>query len=255
MRTNDNHPLVSIITVVYNGAKTIEQTILSVINQTYKNVEYIIIDGGSADETLSIVKKYEKHISKWISEPDNGLYAAMNKGIGFAKGALIGMINSDDWYELDAVTLMVQEYLNNPDKTLFHADRYDVLPDGSKSIYKYNPSVFKFLYYGMTYNHPSMFITRSEYNKHLYDTDFKGVSDYKFIMETFLEDYDRIHYLEKTIVNFRLGGISASFSIIGDFNEGMRMRKKLNLSLLKRGLYTCTFFTVRAIISFKNHIL
>ena len=87
-------PLVSIITVVFNGEKYLEQTIKSVINQTYKNIEYLIIDGGSSDGTLDIVKKYEKQLSNWISEPDKGLYDAMNKGIKRAKGEIIGIYHT-----------------------------------------------------------------------------------------------------------------------------------------------------------------
>lgn len=119
MEENNKAPLISIITVVYNGEKYLEQTIQSVINQTYKNIEYIVIDGGSTDGTLDIIKKYEEHISYWVSESDKGLYDAMNKGIGVAKGELIGMINSDDWYELEAVEIMAEAYKNNPTKVYF----------------------------------------------------------------------------------------------------------------------------------------
>ena len=114
--------LVSIITVVYNGEKYLQQTIDSVVNQSYRNIEFIIIDGGSTDGTLDIIKANEESVSKWISEPDEGLYDAMNKGIRLSRGEIIGMINSDDWYELDAVKIMVEAFLNNPTKNIFHAD-------------------------------------------------------------------------------------------------------------------------------------
>jgi glycosyltransferase involved in cell wall biosynthesis len=94
-----NNPLISIITIVYNGITTLEQTILSVINQTYKNSEYIIIDGGSTDSTVDIIKKYEKHFAYWLSEPDKGIYNAMNKGIKLSSGKYIALLNSDDWLE------------------------------------------------------------------------------------------------------------------------------------------------------------
>ncbi len=112
-------PLVSIITVVYNGAKTLEQTILSVLNQTYKNIEYIIIDGESTDGTLDIIEMYRDKISTCISEPDEGLYDAMNKGVSIANGELIGIINSDDWFEKNAVELVVSSYVNNLNKKVF----------------------------------------------------------------------------------------------------------------------------------------
>lgn len=223
--------LVSIITVVYNGAKTLEQTIQSVINQTYKNIEYIIIDGESTDGTLDIIKKYEKHISILRSEPDKGLYDAMNKGIQLANGELIGMINSDDWYELDAVEIMTNQYLANPDKKIFHADRYNVLTNGEKEIYRHNPSVLKFKFHGMTYNHPSMFVTKEEYCEHLYNINLKGLSDYQFVLEAYLNDKTKFHYVPKTIVNYRLDGLSAEMPLKTALKEGFKARKLARMNL------------------------
>ena len=231
MSNNKKKPLVSIITVVYNGEKYLEQTIQSVINQSYKNIEYLIIDGGSTDGTLDIIKKYENNISYWISEPDRGLYDAMNKGIKLAKGELIGMINSDDWYEEDAVETMVKAYLNNPQKTIFHADRYDIDEEGNRKIRKFNHSVFKFKYYGMTYNHPSMFITPKEYNLHLYNIHLRSLSDYQFVLEALLRDKNTLHYINKAIVNYRLDGISAQLPKIKSLKEGFTARKNAGLSL------------------------
>jgi len=226
-------PLISVITVVYNGEKYLEQTIKSVINQTYKSIEYIIIDGGSTDKTLDIIKKYEKHISYWVSEPDKGLYDAMNKGIGVAKGELIGMINSDDWYEPNAVELIVNAYKNNPNKTIFHADRYDVDESGNRKIKKFHPSNFKFKYYGMTYNHPSMFITKDEYKKHLYNTELRALSDYQFVLEAFLRNRDTFLYIDKAIVNYRLDGISGQMALSDLLKEGYLARKNAGMVAYK----------------------
>lgn len=226
-------PLVSIITVVYNGEKYLEQTILSVINQSYINIEYIIIDGGSTDGTLTIIDKYKESIDCWVSEPDKGLYNAMNKGIRKAKGELIGMINSDDWYETDAVKLMVNALLNNINKTIFHADRYDVKSNGERSVRKFNPSVFKFKYYGMTYNHPSMFITCREYQKHLYNENLRSHSDYQFVLEALLEDESKFLYIPKVIVNYRLEGISARMSINESVKATYGIRRNLGFTHLE----------------------
>src|ERR1700739_123500 len=118
-KTNQPHlPLVSIITVVYNGSKYIEQTINSVLNQSYKNIEYIIIDGGSTDDTLNIIKRYESKIDYWQSEPDEGIFFAMNKGISLAKGELIGIINADDFYLPGTVKNVVEA------DNVYHADIY-----------------------------------------------------------------------------------------------------------------------------------
>jgi len=100
-------PVVSIITIVYNGVRHIEDTIKSVITQTYPNIEYIIIDGNSTDGTQEVIKRYEHKIARWISEKDRGISDAFNKGIAMASGALIGMINADDWYEPDAIASVV----------------------------------------------------------------------------------------------------------------------------------------------------
>lgn len=227
----DKKPLVSIITVVFNGEKFLEQTIKSVINQTYKDIEYIIIDGGSTDGTLDIIKEYEEHISYWVSEPDKGLYDAMNKGIKRAKGELIGMINSDDWYELDAVEIMANAYIQNSNKTIFHADRFNVDENGSRTIRPFHPSNLKFLMYGMTYNHPSMFVTSSEYERHLYNTSLKSLSDYQFTLEAFLRDKVTFHYINKAVVNYRMDGISAQLPLRDALKEGYIAKKMAGINV------------------------
>ncbi|TMM58195.1 glycosyltransferase [Maribacter algarum] len=229
----DKNPLISIITVVYNGERYLQQTIDSVANQSYKNIEYIIVDGESTDATLSIIKKNSNHISQWISEPDEGLYDAMNKGIGMAKGVLIGIINSDDWYELNAVETVVNTYLEFPQKTIFHSNRFDVDND-TKKIRKFNPSNFKFKYYGMTYNHPSMFISPREYKEHLYNTTLKSLSDYEFILTAFLRDPDRFYYIDQTLVNYRLDGISAHMGFLESKKEAYLARRQAGMSILER---------------------
>lgn len=222
-------PLISIITVVYNGSKTLEQTIQSVINQSYKNIEYIIIDGGSTDETINIIKKYEQHISHWISETDKGLYDAMNKGIALASGELIGMINSDDWYELDAIKIVVNSYLNNPEKLIFHGNRYDVDDIGNRRIYKFNKSNFKFIYFSMTYNHPSMFVHKNIYNIYNYNIEFKSISDYEFVLKVFIKNNNLFYYIPISYVNYRLNGISAKQSFISEIKEGSKARLNAGL--------------------------
>ena len=115
-----DQPLISIITVVYNGERFYIQTI-DLKNQTYKNIEYIIADGASSDTTLEIIKKINQHISKWFGIIDQGLYDAMNKGIKLSNGQIIGTINSDDWYEPNAVQQVVQSR-SFSQKKIFHGD-------------------------------------------------------------------------------------------------------------------------------------
>ncbi len=239
-------PLVSIITVVYNGEKYLQQTINSVYNQTYKNIEYIIIDGGSTDNTVNIIKKNQDKISNWISEPDNGLYDAMNKGIRLANGKLIGTINSDDWYELDAVKLSVETFLNNQSAKIIHANRFDVYPNNEKLEFKFNPSAFKFKYFSMTYSHPTMFVVKDEYERHVYSTELKSHSDYQFILEVFLRDQERAFvHIPKPLVNFRLGGVSGQLSFFQEIKEVFYARKNAGMHISEN------LFSVGLLVFFK----
>lgn len=114
-----NYPKISIVTPSYNQGKYLEQTILSVINQKYPNLEYVIIDGGSKDNSVEIIKKYEKHLSYWVSEKDNGQCDAINKGLKRITGELFNWINSDDYLEEDALFTIADAYKNHPDKKVF----------------------------------------------------------------------------------------------------------------------------------------
>ena len=227
-----SEPLISIITVVFNGGKTLEQTIQSVISQSYKHIEYIIIDGLSTDGTLDIIKKYEDQISYWVSESDNGLYDAMNKGILRANGEIIGMINSDDWYETCAVDLIVKAYKENPEKKIFHGDRFDVSQEGAKTIKRFHSSDLKFLFYGMTYNHPSMFVHKKVYEYCSYDTSLIALSDYQFVLTQFFKNKSMFHYIPTAYVNYRLDGVSAQMGIFHRLKEGFASRKNAGLNII-----------------------
>ncbi|MBU1986032.1 MAG: glycosyltransferase, partial [Proteobacteria bacterium] len=109
------HPLVSIITIVFNGESSIRQTIDSVLRQSYDPIEYIVIDGGSRDGTVSIIREYDAKIAYWQSEPDKGISDAFNKGIRAARGEIIGLVNAGDWYEVDTVKRVVENFLAEPE--------------------------------------------------------------------------------------------------------------------------------------------
>lgn len=127
-----NKPLVSVITPSWNSAAYIEQTILSVINQTYKNVEYIIIDGGSSDGTLDIIRKYESSIDYWVSETDDGMYQAINKGMKRASGEIVAYLNSDDLYYPDTLEKVVNFFADNPSAELVYGNLDFVDEEGNK---------------------------------------------------------------------------------------------------------------------------
>jgi len=246
------NPLVSIITVVYNGVKTLEQTILSVLNQTYDNIEYIIIDGKSNDGTLQIIKRYDSQITLWISEPDNGLYHAMNKGVALAKGELIGIINSDDWYEREAVEIVVSAYTNNIQKKIFHSNRFDIYPNGQKKQFSFNPSKAKFYYYAMTYNHASMFFHKDIYKKYNYNTEFKVFSDYELVLKLFLESQHLFMYINKTYVNYRIDGISANQNLFLNLKEGSLARLNAGLNYFQVLIYLVLYLTMHFIKKIKK---
>jgi glycosyltransferase involved in cell wall biosynthesis len=199
--------LISIITAVRNGACTVEQTIQSVLNQTYDNIEYIIIDGASTDGTLEVIRDYDSRIAYWRSEPDQGLYDAMNKGIAASTGELINLLNADDYLELEAVERVVQTYrgLGKPGIVYGHAyaldDRYGVRARMLSS---------RSFWLGMSINHQTMFVHRDIYRTiGVYSGNFRFAADYDFLLRCFSHPTD-FHMIPECLVSFRNSGISSS---------------------------------------------
>lgn len=180
----NNMPKISIITVVLNRVKYIEQALLSVINQTYPNVEYIVIDGGSTDGTLDIIKKYLSEIDCFVSEPDKGMYFALNKGIEKATGELIGIVHSDDYYyDHNVVENIVIEHLKvNAD--IYHGNVEYLIETKEgfrKEIGISNADLI--LKTGTSILHPTTFIKKSVLNKYgIYDTRYHSASDYELMI-------------------------------------------------------------------------
>lgn len=196
---------VSIITVCYNSSMTIRRTFDSVLNQTYADIEYIVVDGASTDGTIEIIKEYEPLFEGrmcWISEKDNGIYDAMNKGISMAEGELIGIINSDDYYEPDAVECMVNAMTGDKYQILYGEMR--TWKDGEEE--SISISSHKFLRDRMI-NHPSCFVTKSVYKEFgCYDMHYKSVADYDFMLR--MNERKEIVFkpVYEIIANFTLGG-------------------------------------------------
>ena len=200
---------ISIITVAYNSVETLENTMESVANQTYSNIEYIIIDGGSGDGSLDLIKKYESHISKWISEPDNGLYDAMNKGVAMATGDVIGLINSDDLFcDNMALEKVMNVFKNNKYLDSVYSDLYYVSQNNIDKIVRHWVTGKKRPFqYGWHPAHPTFYIKKEVYKKYgAFDLSYKLAADFE-IMLRFLEKYKiSTHYLKEPLVKMRLGG-------------------------------------------------
>jgi glycosyltransferase involved in cell wall biosynthesis len=195
-------PLVSIVTIVYNGEKHIEQTINSVLSQTYPHIEYIIIDGGSKDNTVSIIKKYEAHLAYWISEPDKGISDAFNKGLRQATGDWIGIINADDWYEKDAVQRVIDSAGDND--VVFGNVQY--WKNSAKSFVQI--ANLEYLEKEVSIIHPAVFIKRAAYEKFGYfDTSLRCAMDYELLLRLKIKNC-RFAYMPAVISNMRWEGFS-----------------------------------------------
>ena len=209
----DPQPLISIITVSYNAVATIERTILSVLNQDYKCVEYIIIDGGSTDGTIDIISKYKDRITYWCSEPDKGIYDAMNKGISHANGLFIGLINSDDWYETNTVSTIVSACLEFPDVDVFCGDLRVHYSSGRSRIVHSN---CKAITSRMSINHPTCFVRSDVYKKRKFSLKYKLASDYDFLLWCALSKL-KFKSLPVVLANFTVGGATFTSNHKGTF--------------------------------------
>jgi len=200
----ENLPVVTIITVVYNGEKFLEETIKSVINQTYSNIEYIIIDGRSNDRTLEIISKYDDHIDFWISEEDKGIYDAMNKGLKFATGKLIGILNSDDWYMSNTIEKVVDVYLKSDKSSIIHG----ILKIWTNTLFFGVHGRSDLFFPEQFPPHPTCFVPRRVYEMiGNFDIQFRSAADYDFLIRCKLGGVGFI-FIESVLTNFRSGGCS-----------------------------------------------
>ncbi|AYL94593.1 glycosyltransferase family 2 protein [Mucilaginibacter celer] len=213
---------VSIITVVYNAVNTIEDTIQSVIGQTYKDIEYIIVDGGSTDGTLAIIEKYREHIAQFISEPDRGIGDGFNKGISMANGEWIGMINADDWYTPDAVEVMMKNVAKGD-----YVCCGNIRLIGSNGTERDKKSKVSWLNFGMYIMHPSCFVRHCVYRKvGNYDISLRIAMDFDMFLRIKRLGYN-IQYINHVIACMRTDGVS---------NDTVKMHKE-ELAVMRRHLH------------------
>ena len=206
---------ISIITATYNSAQTLGHTIESVIRQTYPDIEYIIVDGASTDDTLQIVKRYEPQLRgkmKWLSEKDHGIYDAMNKGIQMATGDIVGILNSDDYFTSNDIIEQLASAFHNESIDAVYGDIHfirDGQPD--KCIRYYSSKRFSpvWLRFGFMPAHPSFYCRRKIFKKAgLYKTDYQIGSDYEMMVRLFMKHHIKARYLPIDFVTMRTGGAS-----------------------------------------------
>lgn len=206
-------PIFTVVTVVFNGERYIEDTIKSIIEnkKKFNNIEYIIIDGMSTDKTIEIIKKYENYIDYWISEKDQGIYDAMNKGIKKANGSYISFLNADDWYE-DETLSYIYEHLNDTDMYPdFIFGNFNLCQEDKTKLYTYIPNLKK-LNKKMTIGHPSLFVRADIQKKYLFDLQFPVCADYDLVLKL-VNNFENFLYLNKSITNFRLVGVSTQTNV------------------------------------------
>ncbi len=210
----------SIITIVLNDKQNIEKTILSVINQKI-DLEYIIIDGGSIDGTLDIIKKYEDKIDIFLTEKDDGIVDAFNKGINLATGDIVGIVNSGDFLENNALESVVIGFERSHADIVYGNVQYW---DGDEKEYIYKAD-HSFLPKFMSVNHPAVFVKKEIYNQYgLFDSTYKVAMDYDLMLR-FYSKGAKFKYLDTTLSNMALGGVSdANWQLA--YHESFDIRKK-----------------------------
>jgi glycosyltransferase involved in cell wall biosynthesis len=222
-------PLVSIVTVVYNGAATLERTIRSVLEQDHPHIEYIVVDGGSTDGTLGIIQRYEDRIALWLSEPDRGIYDAMNKGVALCTGEWVALINADDWYEPGAVRRVVEAVKDRPDINIVHGDIWIHYPNGHRKVKRARQSGFLLKYWEMVLNHPTFFVRRSYYAGRPFDAGLRVSGDHKWAVQAWMDGPRQFLYLPVVLANFTAGGASMRIPLGRVLQEGRRVSRDIGL--------------------------
>lgn len=201
---------ISLITVTYNAESTLSRCIESVIAQKYQNLEYIIIDGGSTDGTLQIIDQYKNHINILVSEPDNGVYDAMNKGIMLAGGDVIGTLNADDYFAADDVLTLVGTAFTEPNVKILYGNLDYIKPDLTIArkwrTKAYNRGMFN---WGWMPPHPTFYCKKELFEKFgFYSLDYGTAADYELMLRFIHHKKNSAFYLNKVMIKMQRGGLS-----------------------------------------------
>lgn len=236
---------ITLITVTYNSGKTLSTTLESVLAQTHQNIEYIIVDGASKDNTVALIKAYEPRFEgrlKWVSEPDKGLYDAMNKGIRMATGMVIGILNSDDFFTTNDILQQVADAFEaNKEIDAVYGDVHFVNPDNlEKCVRYYSSKVFRrsLMKIGLMPAHPSFYLKKERFEQFgYYKTDYKIAADFEFLLRVIYKGRILTKYMSIDMVAMRTGGASTS-----GFESRKRIMKEHLRAFRENGIYNNVFF-------------
>lgn len=238
------NPLVSVITVSYNSQSTIIDTFESVLNQTYSEIEYVVIDGESSDGTQMIIDNYRGRISKVLIESDSGVYEALNKGIKMSSGEIIIILNSDDYFSSESsVRGIIDAFEENKADCIYSNIEFFSHSNSSK-IAQIKPKQYSLhrLRYGWSPPHPGFFVKKDVYKKcGLFNLDYKIAADYDLMMRLFLNKDLNIAYINNTFVKMRSGGLSTG-SIRSIINGNVEILKSLEKGGIKINRLLYLFF-------------
>lgn len=245
---------ISIITICFNSGETIEDTIKNVFSQTYKNIEYIVVDGVSKDNTMSILDRYKDKIDILISEPDNGIYDAMNKGIELASGDIIGILNSDDlFYDDEVLNDVMNNFIEYRDLDIVYGDLvYVSNVNVNKVIRKWISLDYFYSFFdkGNVPPHPSLFLKKSVYLKAgKFNLSLKLAADYEFMLRIFKKFNFKTKYINKTFVRMRLGGASNK-NVLNILNQNIEILKAWKINNLKVPLMLMPLRLYKRLIQF-----
>lgn len=231
----------SLVSVTFNSDATLKDTIESILNQSFPNLEYIVVDGLSKDNTVNVIKEYEPRFSgrlKWISEKDKGLYDAMNKGIRMATGDIVGIINSDDFYHRTDILAKVADAFQDETVQAVYGDVRFVNPNNLDktvryySSKKFSPNLFR---YGFMPAHPTFFIYRKYFDEFgYYKTDYRIAADYELLIRFLYTHHLKAKYLPLDFMKMRTGGTSTA-----SFKSNLLLNKEIVRACRENGIWTC----------------